>query len=320
MSKYDGLNVYPFDNEVVEIKFENQLNTKMDMMQFANADYSLSENAGMKKKIRKYSGTGAVEELAMGVGNSGTIGAGFTEVEYEVGTTQGKGQYYDEQLMDDPAVIDKLVQHMSELMVNDMNSKIVAELGKTTNKLFGVTVGFDAISDGIAAFPKEETEGEALFILINRKDSSAWRKALGDDLKYVEAFVRRGYIGTVCGVPIFWNDVVPQGKTFLATREAVTVFVKKGVEVERDREPNLRRNDLYIRKVMLVALTNADKCIELTTDADPRTGYTVLTEAPLDWATDYNDYYTFDVVNEEMVKNDFDAAPTFVAGQFWSKD
>ena len=40
MSKYDGLNVYPFDNEVVEIKFENQLNTRMDMMQFATADYS----------------------------------------------------------------------------------------------------------------------------------------------------------------------------------------------------------------------------------------------------------------------------------------
>lgn len=71
---------------------------------------------------------------------------------------------------------------------------------------------------------------------------------------------------------------------------------------------------------MLVALTNADKCIELTTAADPRTGYTVLTEAPVDWATDYNDYYTFDVVEEEMVKNAFSSAPEFVAGKFWSKD
>lgn len=119
---------------------------------------------------------------------------------------------------------------------------------------------------------------------------------------------------------MYWNDIVPQGKVFLATREAVTAFIKKGVEVERDREPNTRKNDLYIRKVMVIALTNADKCIELTTDADPRTGYTVLTEAPVDWATDYNDYYTFDVVNEEMDKNAFAAAPAFVAGKFWSKD
>lgn len=71
---------------------------------------------------------------------------------------------------------------------------------------------------------------------------------------------------------------------------------------------------------MLVALTNADKCIELTTAADPRTGYTVLSEEPAGWATDYNDYYTFDVAGERMVKNAFAAAPEFVAGKFWSKD
>lgn len=319
-SKYDGLNIYPFDNEVVEVLFENQLITKMDMNQFATADYDLAENAGMKKKIRRYAGTGDVEEVAMGQGNSNTMGAGFTEVEYEVGTTQGKGQYYDEQLMDDPAVIEKLTQYMSEAMVNDNTKKIVNEFDKTPNKVFGISVGFDAISDAIASFPNEETENEGLFILINRKDSSAWRKALKDDLKYVEAFVRRGYIGSVCGVPIYWNDAMKQGKTVLATKKAVTIFVKKGVEVERERDADHRRNDLYIRKVMLVALTNADKCIELSTGADPRTGYTVLAEAPQNWATNYNDYYTFDVEGEKMVKNAFDAAPEFVAGKFYSKN
>lgn len=111
-----------------------------------------------------------------------------------------------------------------------------------------------------------------------------------------------------------------KGKTVIATRKAVTIFVKKGVEVEPARDADHRKNDLFIRKVMLVALTNANKCIELSTGADPRTGYTVLSEAPLDWATDYNDYYTFDVVDEEMVKNAFDAAPEFVAGKFYSKD
>lgn len=172
-SKYDGLNIYPFDHEVVEVLFENQLTTKMDMAQFAHADYDLAENAGMKKKIRRYAGTGDVEEVAMGQGNSNTMGAGFTEVEYEVGTTQGKGQYYDEQLMDDPAVIEKLSQYMSEAMVNDLTRKIVNEFDKTNHKEFGITVGFDAISDAIAEFPNEETENEGLFILINRKDSSA---------------------------------------------------------------------------------------------------------------------------------------------------
>jgi len=319
MSKYDGLNIYPFDNEVVEVRLENQLITMLDLEQFATPDYSLSENAGMKKKIRKYSGTGSVQEVAMGAGNTQTMGAGFVEEEYEVGTTQGKGQYYDEQLMDDPAVIDKLVQYMSEEMINDVRRKIVAEMGKTSHKIFGATFGFDVVSDAIASFPNEGTENEQLFLLINRGDSSLWRKALADDLKYVEAFVRRGYIGTVCGVPMYWSDAVPAGCAFLGTREAVTEFIKKGVEVERERDANLRRNDLYIRKVMLVALTNDAKMIEIMA-ADPTEGYKVLATAPEDWATKYNDYYTLDVVNAEMVKNNFEAAPEFVANKFWAAE
>ena len=63
-----------------------------------------------------------------------------------------------------------------------------------------------------------------------------------------------------------------KGKTVIATRKAVTIFVKKGVEVEPARDADHRKNDLFIRKVMLVALTNANKCIELSTGADPRTG------------------------------------------------
>lgn len=60
-----------------------------------------------------------------------------------------------------------------------------------------------------------------------------------------------------------------KGKVVLATREAVTIFIKKGVEVERERDADHRRNDLYIRKVMLVALTNADKCIVLDEAEEP---------------------------------------------------
>lgn len=319
MSKYDTSAVKTFDNEVVEVLFENQLLTRLNMEAFAHADYSLAENAGMKKTIRKYSGSGSVEELAMGEGNTGVMGSSFSEVEYEVGTTQGKFEYYDEQAMNDPDSINKLVQYSREEMTNDMSRKIVAEMGKTTNKMFGITVGFDAVSDAIAAFTDEVTENEPLFLLISRKDSSAWRKALKDDLKYVEAFVRKGYIGTVCGVPIYWSDAVAQGKAFLGTKEAVTIFVKKGVEIETDRDANTRKNIEYIRKVMLVALTNDAKMIELSL-ANPTTGYTVLTTEPLDWATDYTDYYTLDVVNEVMKAVEGETAPTFVAGKFYSKN
>ena len=259
----------------------------------------------MKKKIRTYAGNGNVKEVAMGYGNgSDVMGVSFKEVEYEVETTQGKASYYDEQAMNDPDAINKLVTYMSEEMTNDMTRKIVAEFQKTENKVYDVTVGFDVISDAIASFPDESTENEGMFILIARKDSSAWRKALKDDLKYVEAFVRKGYVGSVCGVPVYWNDAMPQGKIFIGTREAVTIFVKRGVNSEAERDADTRRNDLWIRKVMLVALTNENKMIELTTKADPREGYELVEEKPDDWASKYaTDYYFYDYKAETVALN-----------------
>lgn len=320
MSIYDTSAVKVYDNDVIEILFEDQLATHLALEQFAHADYSLTEDAGMLKKIRRYFGTGNVEKLAMGEGNTGVIGADFTEEEYRVLTTQGKGVYYDEAAMADPAAIEKLVNHMAVVMVNDLRGSIVAEAGKTSNKLYGQTFNFDCVADAIATLPDELTENEGLFLLVNRKDVALWRKNLKDDLKYVEAFVRKGYVGHVCGVPMYWSDAVAQGKAFLGTSEAVTIFVKKGTETEQERDADHRKNTLFIRKVDLVALTNEGKMIEIRSAADPRTGYTALAEQPADWATDYNDYYTFDAKAGAMVKNAFEAAPEFVANKFFSKN
>lgn len=170
---YNTNEVKPVDNEILEVKLEDQLITRLNLENFAHADYSLTEEAGMVKKIRTYHGTGAVEEVAMGQGNTQDFGAYWDEVEYRVGTTQGRGKYFDEQAMADPTVIDKLVQHMSEEMVNDMTRKIVGEMEKTDIKKFGATFGFDIVSDAISEFPDEKTENEQLFMLIARKDSSA---------------------------------------------------------------------------------------------------------------------------------------------------
>lgn len=172
MGFYDTTAVKPFDTEVLEVRFENQLDTKLNLQQFATVDNTLAENAGMVKKIRTYHGTGAVEELAMTEGNSDVFGAYWDEVEYRVGTTQGKAVYYDEQAMSDPDVIDKMISHMSEEMVNDLNRKVVAEMVKTDNKIYDADFDFDVVSDAIASFPDEETEDENLFLLINRKDAT----------------------------------------------------------------------------------------------------------------------------------------------------
>ena len=92
------------------------------------------------------------------------------------------------------------------------------------------------------------------------------------ELKYVEAYARTGYIGSVCGVPVVATNAVPENTAYLATKEAVTIFTKKGSEVEQERDANVRLNKVYARKVMLVALTDGTKVVKLTTGAAPQQG------------------------------------------------
>ena len=72
---YDSANIEVFDNKVLETKLQNDLITKLDMNQFITMDYQLAEEPGMVKKVRVYSGTGAVDDLAMTEGNTNSIGS-----------------------------------------------------------------------------------------------------------------------------------------------------------------------------------------------------------------------------------------------------
>lgn len=95
-----------YDNIVLSNKMNDILKTKVDLNSYLTIDTSMTEQAGMKKVINTYTATGNVEDLAMGAGNTGDISVSFTSAEYEVKTTQGRFQYYDEQAMKDPMVVE----------------------------------------------------------------------------------------------------------------------------------------------------------------------------------------------------------------------
>lgn len=307
-----------YENFVLENKMEDLLTTAVDMNAYMTADTSLTENAGMKKKVNTYTATGNVQELGMGEGNTEDIEVSFITNEYEVGTTQGRTYYYDEQEMTDPYAIDVALKGLADIMTNDLTAKAIGEFKKATMVQYGATWIFDNIVDAIAKMNLEKEEG--LFLLINPAQQAAFRKNLKDDLKYVEGFVRAGYIGTVCGVPVIISKAVPVGEAYLATREAITCFIKKGNEIEQERDANTRKNTIFARKVMLVALTNATKVVRLSAKADPTTGYTALSAAPEAWSTTFTTYYELDTSTDTMKRLTGSVAPTFVAGKYFSKN
>lgn len=251
-----------YENFVLENKIEDILTTAVDLQGYMTVDTSLTTEPGMKKIIHTYTATGNVEDLAMGEGNSEDIEVSFTSAEYEVGVTQGRFQYFDEQEMQDPMVVDTGLEGVAKKMVNDFTAKAIAEYEKATLIEEANAWSFDVVADSIAKLNVEDETG--LFLLISPADKAAFRKALKDDLKYSEGYVRTGYIGTVCGVPVIVSKAVAAGKAYLATKDAVTLFIKKGSEIEQERDADKRNNKVFARKVAVVALTNATKLVKIT--------------------------------------------------------
>ena len=158
-----------------------------------------------------------------------------------------------------------VLKAFAKTMVNDFTAKAIAEYEKATLTLAGTGWTFDTVVDAIAKMNLEDETG--LFLLISPADQANFRKALKDDLKYVEGFVRTGYIGSVCGVPVIVSKAVAKGKGYLATKDAVTLFIKKDTEIEQERDANHRENSVFVRKVALVALTDATKLVKITVSA-----------------------------------------------------
>lgn len=252
-----------YANFIIENKIEDLLTTKVDLNNYMTIDTSLSENAGMIKKIHTYKATGNVEDVEMGSGNTSDIEVSFTEKDYTVKVTQGRFAYYDEQAMQDPNCVDVGLKGVVAKMANDLTAKAIAEFEKASkSQQYTTTITFDNVVDAIAQLNLEDETG--LFMLIAPDMVASFRKSLKDLLSYSEDFVRTGYIGSVSGVPVIVSKAVASGKAYIADKTAVTCFIKKGVEIEQERDANTRKNTIYGRKVAVVALTDDTKVVKFT--------------------------------------------------------
>ena len=262
-----------YENFVLENKVEDMLLTLLDMNAFMTPDYSLAENAGMKKVINKYTASGDAEYLDMGEGNTDEIAVTFSPEEYVVKTLQQKFVYFDEQEMNDPMVVEVGLEKMSANMVNAMAVEAIGEWDKASLIKYDCTWTYDDVVDAIAMYPHEQSDG--LMLLISPEIEAAFRKNLVQYLSYVEANARTGYIGSVCGVPVYKSAALAESKgivseacAFLVDRRAVTNFLKKGVEIEQARDIDTRKNTIISRKVGVVALTDATRVVKMTEESE----------------------------------------------------
>ena len=252
-----------YDNFFLSNEIEDQFQSHLDLQQFCTIDKTLTGVVGMLRKVHKYKATDGTEKLTMGKGNTKTIEAGYTEKEYRIQMAQNRFAYYDEEAMTDPMVITTGTRHAGTDMFNTVNADIFGAFNEATMTVVATALGFDAFVDGSAMLNLENLENVSIFGFVHPSDVAKLRKAMKEDLKYVEAFAKQGYVGTVGGINIYTKKNAEPGKVVIGTKEAVTLFNKKGTEVEQEREGNIRKNTVYSRKYYLAAMTNEAKAVKI---------------------------------------------------------
>jgi hypothetical protein len=261
-----GLNTV-YENFYLSNEIEDQYNSHLDLLQFCTVDNSLTGVAGMTRKINVYRATDGTEKVGVGEGNSKSITVSFSPEEHRILLAQNRFDYYDEEAMEDPMVVPTGTRHMGTDMFNTVNADAFAEFNKATLSVPASAFDFGAFVDAQAKLNLENLEGVTVFGFVHPADMAKVRKALKDDLKYVEAFAKQGYVGTVAGVNLYTKKDAVEGTIVIATKEAVTIFNKKGTEIEQERESNIRKNTIYSRKYYLVAMTDETKAVKITLGA-----------------------------------------------------
>lgn len=252
-----------YDNFYLSNEIEDQFKSHLDLQQFCTVDNTLTGTSGMLRKIHVYKASDGTQKLAMGEGNTKSIAVGFSEREYRIQLAQNRFQYFDEEQMTDPMVVPVGTRHAGTDLFNLMNADVYGEFCKATMSVKADTLNFAAFVDAAAMLNLENLEGVSIFAFVCPADMASIRKNLKDDLKYVSEFAKNGYVGTVAGINLYTKKDALRGTVIVATKEAVTVFNKKGVEVEQSREQNIRQNTIYSRKYYLVALTNETKVVKI---------------------------------------------------------
>ena len=262
-----------YNNKVLQAQAKDLLTTSINARSLMTIDSSLAESAGMIKTINTYTYTGEAEALSAGVGNTASKRGSISYVgkDYTVQMLQQAFDYTDEDVMKDPQIVDMMMKGATQIMANKLTSDFYTALKATVNVSDGTkpiidsttfakggSIGYDAVVDAIGDMGVEDES--QLFLVISPK----WKAAIRKDSDYVSAkmgeVVYNGQIGTIAGIPVIVTKALAnEACAYLLTKEAVTCFMKKDVEIETDRDADTRTNSVYERTAYVIAVTDATK-------------------------------------------------------------
>ena len=254
-----------YENFIIENKMTDLVNSELNVRSLMTIDYSLAEAAGLKKVINKYTYTGKVEKLAKGAKNTTKGAVTFTPNEYTVERYQQTYTYNDMDVMQDPYLLDVASKGASVLMANEIKEEYFTELAKISNSSEYTEFNYAAIVDALASIDKEvETD---MFVIMGNDLRAAIRKDADFIASKQGEILYTGQFGTICGLPVLFSKLVPEGTAYITKKDAVKFFVKKEGSVEQDRDIESKDNTVVYERHGVMALVDDTYSIKMTRTA-----------------------------------------------------
>lgn len=254
-----------YENFIIENKMTDLVNTKINVNALYTVDNSLALEAGLKKIVNKYTYTGQVEKLAKGAKNTVTGSAAYVPSEYVVERYQQTYKYNDQEVMQDPYLIDVLSTGASQVMANEIREEYFAELAKISKTHTATEFNYDVIVDALATIGREV---ESDLIIVMGLDSKA---AIRKDADYKASkqgeILYTGQFGDLSGVPCVCSKLVPAKTVYITAKDQVKFFVKKDGSVEQDRDVETKDNTVVYERYGVMALVDETKSIKVTISA-----------------------------------------------------
>ena len=249
-----------YENEIIENKMTDLLNTRLDARALMTVDTSLTESAGLRKVINRYTYKGSVENLQKGEKNTVKGSVSFVPEYYDVKRYQQTFEYNDMDAMADPYIVDVAMQGAVTEIANEINREYIDEILKVSTKFtYDEVITYNDFVDALA---KIDCEVEPDLFIIMGADI---RKDIRKDPDFVTAkqgeIIYSGQFGTICGIPVLFSKLLPKDRVVITGKDAVRFFVKKSASVEQARDIETKDNTVVYERHGLIALVDDTRSV-----------------------------------------------------------
>jgi N4-gp56 family major capsid protein len=257
--------------QVMADMIDAKLPCKVKFAPYATVDNTLVGQPGNTITVPKYSYIGDAEDVAEGIA-AGTVVLSASSTQVTVKKAVKAVELTDESVLSgygDP--VGQAGLQIGQAIAQKVDVDCVAALGTASLTYDGsaAVISYAAIVNAVDKFAEEDGENKVLFIHPNQLTTLRLDSDFKDANKFPELVMVNGSIGKVAGCDVIVSNKVPTDATtytnFIVKAGALTIYMKKGVELESDRDILAHTTVLSAAEHYAVALSDASKAVKFTT-------------------------------------------------------